>query len=87
MLFRSHALQGLDVVCFAVMKQYWAEEVEKFEEVNKYWVTGVQTCALSIWYPIAARTGLACGKGNELTMELARLGAICCGDIMCALKG
>src|SRR6266481_9517953 len=34
-----HALQGLDVGCFAVMKQYWAEEVEKFEEVNKHWVS------------------------------------------------
>lgn len=38
-------------------------------------------------YPIAAHTGLACVRGNEPTMELGRLGAICCEDIMWALKG
>jgi len=35
----THALQGLDVVCFAVMKQYWAEEVQNFEEAHQHWVT------------------------------------------------
>ena len=32
----THALQGLDVVCFGVMKQYWAEEVLKFEKVCQH---------------------------------------------------
>jgi hypothetical protein len=27
----THALQGLDVVCFAWMKQIWKEEIEAFE--------------------------------------------------------
>lgn len=31
----THALQGLDVVCFAVMKGTWREEINIFEEVNK----------------------------------------------------
>ena len=35
----THALQTLDVVYYVVMKQYWAEEVEKFEEVNKHQVS------------------------------------------------
>ena len=34
----THALQGLDVACFAVMKQYWDEEVQKFEEAHQHWV-------------------------------------------------
>jgi hypothetical protein len=31
-----HALQGLDVVCFAHMKLAWTEEVEKFEAKNSH---------------------------------------------------
>jgi hypothetical protein len=30
----THALQGLDVVCFARMKEVWKEEINKFEKVN-----------------------------------------------------
>ena len=31
----THALQGLDVVCFAKMKSIWKEEVNTFETVHK----------------------------------------------------
>lgn len=31
----THALQGLDVVSFAIMKQAWREEIEAFEEQHK----------------------------------------------------
>jgi hypothetical protein len=31
----SHALQGLDVVCFARMKEAWKEEICKFEELHR----------------------------------------------------
>ena len=34
----THALQGLDVVCFGVMKQYWAQEVLKFKQVHQHQV-------------------------------------------------
>ena len=27
----THALQGLDVVCFTCMKQAWTKEIERFE--------------------------------------------------------
>jgi len=30
----THALQGLDVVCFARMKEAWKEEICKFEELH-----------------------------------------------------
>lgn len=30
----THALQGLDVVCFARMKEAWKEEIRKFEELH-----------------------------------------------------
>jgi DDE superfamily endonuclease len=35
----THALQGLDVVCFARMKDAWKEEINKFEELHKGKVT------------------------------------------------
>ncbi|KZP22653.1 DDE-domain-containing protein, partial [Athelia psychrophila] len=31
----THALQGLDVVCFAAMKQAWKDEIDKFEAEHK----------------------------------------------------
>lgn len=31
----THALQGLDVVCFAVMKQAWKEEIDAFEALHR----------------------------------------------------
>ena len=31
----THALQGLNVVCFAKMKDAWKEEISKFEQINK----------------------------------------------------
>jgi hypothetical protein len=35
----THALQGLDVVCFARMKEAWKEEICKFEDIHKSKVT------------------------------------------------
>ena len=35
----THALQGLDVVCFARMKEAWKEEIRKFEDLNRSKVT------------------------------------------------
>jgi len=35
----THALQGLDVVCFARMKDAWKEEIRKFEDLHKSKVT------------------------------------------------
>jgi hypothetical protein len=35
----THALQGLDVVCFARMKEAWKEEIHKFEELHRTKVT------------------------------------------------
>jgi len=31
----THALQGLDVVCFARMKEAWKEEIRKFEDLHR----------------------------------------------------
>ncbi|KZP26704.1 hypothetical protein FIBSPDRAFT_909207 [Athelia psychrophila] len=31
----THALQGLDVVCFAVMNEAWKEEIDAFETLNR----------------------------------------------------
>ena len=31
----THALQGLDVVCFARMKEVWKIEIDRFEELHK----------------------------------------------------
>jgi hypothetical protein len=31
----THALQGLDVVCFARMKVIWKEEINQFEELHR----------------------------------------------------
>lgn len=31
----THALQGLDIVCFAVIKQAWKEEIDKFKSLHK----------------------------------------------------
>ncbi len=30
----THALQGLDVVCFAIMKECWKEELDTFEKLH-----------------------------------------------------
>ena len=30
----THALQGLDVICFARMKEAWKKEIHKFEELH-----------------------------------------------------
>jgi hypothetical protein len=30
----THALQGLDVVCFAIMKERWKEALDKFERLH-----------------------------------------------------
>ena len=35
----THALQGLDVVCFARMKEAWKEEIRKFEDLHRSKVT------------------------------------------------
>jgi len=35
----THALQGLDVVCFARMKETWKEEIRKFEDLHRSKVT------------------------------------------------
>lgn len=35
----THALQGLDVVCFARMKEAWKEEINRFEELHRSKVT------------------------------------------------
>src|SRR5881394_2303749 len=35
----THALQGLDVVCFAKMKAAWREEIHCFEELHQTKVT------------------------------------------------
>ncbi|KDQ08328.1 hypothetical protein BOTBODRAFT_118813, partial [Botryobasidium botryosum FD-172 SS1] len=35
----THALQGLDVVCFAKMKDAWKEDIHKFEETHRRSVT------------------------------------------------
>lgn len=31
----THALQGLDIVCFSRMKEAWKEEIHKFEELHR----------------------------------------------------
>jgi hypothetical protein len=31
----THALQGLDIVCFTWMKEAWKEKIHKFEELHK----------------------------------------------------
>jgi hypothetical protein len=35
----THALQGLDVVCFARMKEAWKEEIHEFEDLHRTKVT------------------------------------------------
>ena len=35
----THTLQGLDVVCFARMKEAWKEEIRKFEDLHRSKVT------------------------------------------------
>ncbi|EGN97579.1 hypothetical protein SERLA73DRAFT_92737, partial [Serpula lacrymans var. lacrymans S7.3] len=35
----THALQGLDVICFAIYKTAWKDEVKKFEKQEKHKVT------------------------------------------------
>ena|SRR5882724_9573452 len=30
----THTIQGLDVVCFACMKEIWHEEIHKFEDLH-----------------------------------------------------
>ena len=35
----THALQGLDVVCFARMKEAWKEEIRKFKDLHRSKVT------------------------------------------------
>ena len=35
----THALQGLDVVCFARMKEAWKEEICRFEDLHRSKVT------------------------------------------------
>jgi hypothetical protein len=42
----THALQGLDVVCFAKMKDAWKEEINAFEEKNKRGVDKVDFCGV-----------------------------------------
>jgi hypothetical protein len=34
----THALQGLDVVCFAIMKECWKEELDTFEKLHNWGV-------------------------------------------------
>ena len=36
----THALQGLDIVCFVRMKEAWKEEIHKFEELHGKVTTG-----------------------------------------------
>lgn len=35
----THALQGLDVACFGIMKEYFSQEIELFEEQHGYGIT------------------------------------------------
>lgn len=42
----THALQGLDVVCFAKMKSIWKEEVSTFESLHKRGVNKDDFCSV-----------------------------------------
>lgn len=42
----THALQGLDVVCFAKMKSVWKEEISTFETVHKRGVDKDDFCSV-----------------------------------------
>jgi DDE superfamily endonuclease len=42
----THALQGLDVVCFAKMKVAWKEEINAFEELHKRSVDKADFCGV-----------------------------------------
>ncbi|PCH39792.1 hypothetical protein WOLCODRAFT_67143 [Wolfiporia cocos MD-104 SS10] len=35
----THALQGLDIVCFAQMKEVWKTEISNFEQLHKHNIT------------------------------------------------
>lgn len=43
----THALQGLDVVCFAKMKECWKEEINAFESVHKRGINKEDFC--EVW--------------------------------------
>jgi hypothetical protein len=42
----THALQGLDVVCFAKMKTEWKDEIKAFEELHKRSVDKADFCGV-----------------------------------------
>jgi hypothetical protein len=42
----THALQGLDVVCFAKMKEAWKDEINTFEELNQRAVDKEDFCGV-----------------------------------------
>ncbi|KAJ3490068.1 hypothetical protein NLJ89_g11469 [Agrocybe chaxingu] len=43
----THALQGLDVVCFAKMKEVWKEEIRAFEKLHRHGVN--KEDFLAVW--------------------------------------
>lgn len=42
----TYALQDLDVVCFAKMKDAWKEEINAFEKKNKRGIDKVDFCGV-----------------------------------------